>query len=592
MFSLTRYSGFAGLLSLVCFAHSSVCLAQSSTPAGQGPTPPAPLVNNGAAPAATPSTTAPAPNPALAPATASLGDAFALYRRGDFAAALGTYNAILQAKPKSPDAYAGIIRCYLKQNKVEQAVQAADQALANVESPRVHTAHAEVLFRQGKINEADKEWVNVVNSGYPEPRAYLGLARVRNASAMYKTAATLLNKAHELDPSDPDIQELWIESLPRRQRIKFLDESLASPNWDPAERASATSYLQQLKDSENNKDKTCHLVSKVTSTETPLVRLFTDPTHLRGYGLSVEVNGHKSSLMLDTGASGILVKRAIAERAGVSKISETTVGGIGDKGRRNAFVGTADSIKIGELEFRNCSIEVMESRSVAEEQGLIGANVFEQFLVDIDFPGEKLKLSQLPQRPGEAAQTLGLKAEGSDTDDSVAPESERDSNAAQAKAPASPPTPASFLQDRYIAPEMRTYTRLLRFGHELLIPTSIGNVPPKLFLIDTGSLTNFISPSAAREVTKVSGDPDTIVKGLSGNVAKVFSANKAILQFGGLRQENQEMTSFDTTGISNSTGTEISGFLGFTTLRLLDIKIDYRDALVSFSYDPKKWRIQ
>ena len=100
---------------------------------------------------------------------------------------------------------------------------------------------------------------------------------------------------------------------------------------------------------------------------------------------------------------------------------------------------------------------------------------------------------------------------------------------------------------------------------------------------------NVISPAAAREVTKVHGDSDMIVKGISGKVNDVFTANKAVLVFGHLRQENQDMTSFDTKKLSDDVGTEISGFLGFTTLRVLDIKIDYRDALVSFEYDQKRW---
>jgi hypothetical protein len=100
---------------------------------------------------------------------------------------------------------------------------------------------------------------------------------------------------------------------------------------------------------------------------------------------------------------------------------------------------------------------------------------------------------------------------------------------------------------------------------------------------------NFISPAAAREVTKVHGDSDTIVKGISGRVDKVYSANKAILTFGNLRQENQDMTAFDTKPVSDGVGTEVSGFLGFVLLHFLDIKIDYRDALVDFQYDAKRW---
>lgn len=41
-------------------------------------------------------------------------------------------------------------------------------------------------------------------------------------------------------------------------------------------------------------------------------------------------------------------------------------------------------------------------------------------------------------------------------------------------------------QDRYISPEMKSYTSVFRFGHFLLVPTAIGKVPGKLFMIDTG----------------------------------------------------------------------------------------------------------
>ena len=47
---------------------------------------------------------------------------------------------------------------------------------------------------------------------------------------------------------------------------------------------------------------------------------------------------------------------------------------------------------------QNRPIEVIESRSVAGDEGLIGADVLEDFLVDIGFPNEKLKLSRLPAR--------------------------------------------------------------------------------------------------------------------------------------------------------------------------------------------------
>jgi hypothetical protein len=136
---------------------------------------------------------------------------------------------------------------------------------------------------------------------------------------------------------------------------------------------------------------------------------------------------------------------------------------------------------------------------------------------------------------------------------------------------------------------MKSFSPVYRFGHYLLIPTLIGDAPPNVFLIDTGSFANMISPAAAEEVTKVHSNPNMVVKGISGSVKNVYRADKAILQFGHLRQENQDLVAFDMTYFSDHAGTEMSGILGFATLRMLDIKIDYRDGLVNFSYDARRW---
>jgi hypothetical protein len=47
-------------------------------------------------------------------------------------------------------------------------------------------------------------------------------------------------------------------------------------------------------------------------------------------------------------------------------------------------------------------------------------------------------------------------------------------------------------------------------------------------------------------------------------------------------------STLDLSTISRHTGTEVSGFLGFAMLRQLELKLDYRDGLVDFEYDPKR----
>jgi predicted aspartyl protease len=415
----------------------------------------------------------------------------------------------------------------------------------------------------------------------------MGLARVRWAISMYKSAWTMIDKAHVLDPTDPEIRRSWVGKLSRSERIKYLEEYLASEtNDDPETRASMQHYLEYLKARAKDPRGACHLVSTATTTDTKLVELLLDSRHLRGYGLPVSVNDKKSGLLLDTGASGIVVNRNFAEKAGVTKLSDVEIGGIGDKGNKGGYMGLANSLKIGELEFQNCPVRVLDQRSVVGEDGLIGTDVFASFLIDIDFPNEKLLLRELPKRPEETASTVALQTEKDDSDSPEEPPADKPAATTSAKNAGSV---NHAPQDRYIAPEMKSYTQVYRFGHHLLVPTLIGDASPKLFVLDTGGFNNLISLSAASEITKVHRDSRTIVKGISGSVKNVYRADKAVIRFGHLQQENQDLVSFDLTQTSERLGTEVSGLLGFAMLRMLDIKIDYRDGLVDFSYDPKRW---
>jgi len=135
---------------------------------------------------------------------------------------------------------------------------------------------------------------------------------------------------------------------------------------------------------------------------------------------------------------------------------------------------------------------------------------------------------------------------------------------------------------------MKDYVGFFRSGHFIVLPTLLNGKTQRLFMVDTGAFSTAISPEAAREVTKVHGGTPGSVKGLSGEVAKVSFAEAILFQFGGIGQQNNDLYSFDTSGLSKGAGFEISGFLGSTVLRQLTISIDYRDGLIKFDYDPRR----
>lgn len=121
----------------------------------------------------------------------------------------------------------------------------------------------------------------------------------------------------------------------------------------------------------------------------------------------------------------------------------------------------------------------------------------------------------------------------------------------------------------------------------VLVPTFVNDSQVMLFGLDTGAFANLLSLREGRQLGKVNSEDRLRVHGLNGEVNKVYSA-KATLRFAHLQQPSMDVVTFDLSPISRRIGTEVSGFLGFAMLRLVEIKLDYRDGLVDFEYDPKR----
>jgi hypothetical protein len=235
---------------------------------------------------------------------------------------------------------------------------------------------------------------------------------------------------------------------------------------------------------------------------------------------------------------------------------------------------------------------VSEQRAAAGGDGLIGANVFASYLVDIDYPDMRLKLSPLPKRPEDkvAPQSLisepdipaNLEREDSSTNSSS-------NNPTKNASDSNPPVRAwdDFFKDRYIAPEMADWTKVYRIGHAMLVPTFVDDSKALLFELDTGAFTNTLSLRAGLKADSIVPEEDALrVRGLSGEAKAVYSG-KATLSFGHLQQTDPAIVILNLSNVSGHIGTEVSGFLGYGMLRLLDVKLDYRDGLVNFEYHPK-----
>lgn len=525
--------------------------------------------------------------PAQRPPDPQLASGEQLYLAGRFAEAEQKFAALVKADPRNTTGQEGLIHTQLRLQKIDDAMASAEAALKlQPDSVPLITALADVQFRSGKIADAERTYLKAMKLNGDAVSPHLGLAQVYRSYSLYRGAYDQLKRAHELAPANPQITREWLDMLPPRDRVAAIEAYLAgSHSGDPRETTSLQSYLAALKTALAQPQHACQLVSQVSKTNTKLEPLRKDPQHIGGYALEVKLNGRKSKLVVDTGTSGMIVSRDVAEAAGLKRISDLRMGGLGDTGQQHGYVEVADRIRIGDLEFQDCMVRVTETatfnakNALQGQDGLIGTDVFGSYLIDVDIPGEKLKLSPLPKRPDESAAPTSLSSGGEGEEASTQSPGET----------GKPATPQINLpKDAYVAPEMEDWTKVFRFHQVLLIPTAVNQLPPSLFMIDTGSFTNILSTRTAREVAQISVDSRTQIKGLSGSVGKVYRTGQATLTFGRYRQEGQNIVTLDLANISGFTGTEVSGILGYDMLRLLEVKIDYRDGLVDFHYDPHR----
>jgi tetratricopeptide (TPR) repeat protein len=487
------------------------------------------------------------------------------------------YNDALTANPASTAAMAGLIRTALTEGKLPDALAlAVKYSSPKPNDPVLLDALGEVRFRRGETDEAGNALNQSVRLNLCFGLTHYDMARYLYLLGYYRRSQVELERAYWLSPDNSDIARRWHEShaVPQtaEQRVAMLRKLLDNASLPDARKDAVNAAIKGIESSEKGD---CELVSPIDGVKLPIVPVPDNGSieDMEEGGLDLQINGRKRRLEIDTGASGLTLSASSAKALGLVPEAQVKIGGIGDDGLANAIVSHVDNIKIGKMEFRNCMVQVLAPGNmldrVPDVDGLIGPDVFRDYVVTLDYPGRELRLGPLPTPPGQQATTVA----------SLSTSGDRTEN---------PVSLADSARDRYIAPEMKDWTPVFRSQHMLIVPTLINTSPVKLFLLDTGSQYSLLSPSAAKEVGQASDFTGMQLTGVNGVVRTVPAVSNVSMLIGPVRQTRRNMLILDTGGITRSAGIEISGIIGFPILRELVLSIDYRDNLVHFTYDPKK----
>ena len=196
------------------------------------------------------------------------------------------------------------------------------------------------------------------------------------------------------------------------------------------------------------------------------------------------------------------------------------------------------------MTFADYQVSVFRSAQSPDYDGLIGADVFQRFIVGIDFVDMELTLEPRPKAPPVQNDEI----EDADND----------------------PAPG--------------FIRAMRFGTHLTMFTSVNQRLNKLFLIDSGSSSNLIDESVAREAAPIHSDDRIGVRGVQGAVAKASVAEHVALAFAGFRHDNPDLIAINLDKLSDSAGMGVAGILGMPVLGHFKLTIDYRNGTVKFDF--------
>jgi tetratricopeptide (TPR) repeat protein len=464
---------------------------------------------------------------------------------GRFDRAAEIYSKLVSSDPSWPPVHYGLVRALLGAHRATEAYKAAEAAKKAVpDTVASETASGMAAYRRGEIAESERHFRRALQLDSQDAGALLGLGQVVSLVSKFATARNLYQAAYRTAPDDPDcILKGLAYQQEGAEHVAALERALAI--YDPTTR-EAHELRAHIASDKAAGGRKVRLISPYEHYDIKLSSLMSNDVKIKlGVEIAVEINQKKFSLKLDTGASGISISPKSARKAGLEGLGEETseARGVGDKHPADRYSLIAREVRIGKLIFADVPISAYSPASTTGADGLIGSDVFERFLVAIDFVHDRMSLDPFAQPP---------------------PDRKLDSSSA-------------------LDPG---FTRALRLGNHLTLLTSVNGNLDHLFLIDSGASLNLIDTAVATETTKTYADSLTKLQGIQGAVNKVSRARTVKLAFAGFRQENPDLIAFDMSKISDEMSVRLSGVLGMPVLGQMKLTINYQEGAVRLDYKP------
>jgi hypothetical protein len=425
------------------------------------------------------------------------------------------------------------------------------QALAEAEvAERAAPGRAETSALLGDINfrradfEAADQYFNAALAIDPKcAQAHLGLGRLDQLHFLRRAALQHIVAAYLLNPNDPETV-LAYSSLAsdRQQETILLERYLALGAGQPPEQLeSALGRLQFYR--RLGSRRLAVLDGPYKPYRLPMAVWSQQPGLSNGLLLAVSINGSRPfRLVFDTGAAGIVISPRSAAELRLEYLGDAGLHGVGQSGVKTKRM-LADSIRIADLSFRNCVVDVADRALADQIDGAIGSKQFQQFIVRLDARHRILELlpytDETPQGQSQERFWAG--------------------------------------RDRIVPRGMESLTPVCQAGHLLLVSAKLVANAPGYLILDTGAAFSSVS----RPISVPFAEPGEFeVSGPGGGLVTAHSAGPVQIRVAGRDLTDPNAVTLDFARLSNLHGLEISGSIGYPMLSHCALTLEYRDGLI------------
>ena len=398
------------------------------------------------------------------------------------------------------------------EHAVRTAHQAGDEAAWSLSG--------ELSMRRGDFDAARHDLETAASLNHANARAWWGLGRIEQLHFRRQAARDLFARAYRLDPSDPEILLSYLDyvSEPAARAVLLRNVVALSRESEPERARHALGRLQT--ESRLAGREPGALASAYTTYRIPLTGFHPVGSGQHGLIVMARVNGGRPlRLVLDTGARGLMLHRSAASALDLEPLVASQVAGLGSGRPADATLSLARSVTFGDLEFRDCLVDVTSRELSAGADGILAPSLFARFLIRIDPKARMLKLT---------------------------PHAEEDVAASQ---------------------------NALDLDRLLLVRAEMASKRQGWFLLDTGAAFTAVAADLAIPGARLN------IAGPQGAIG-AFRVSPIAVRVTGRLLADTDAIAMDLRGLSQREGFEIAGILGYSTLSQWPVTIDFRSGQV------------